>query len=322
MRARLGVGRVEGLDQRVQRLGAGAQVDDVPDRLLAGALLLAQRREQAGEDDRGLAAAGAAEDGDDIGGRALADLGDQLVDEALAAEEQAGVLLAERQQAAIGAQAAARSRVRPSMARPWAAAIRRCRASGSSRPGRRSTQVLRLRKVPSGTSSGCRPGSRTGMTGNGVAVCSAAAWRSRPSWISRCCQPPMPAGPSRTTRARQSAERGLQLRLPGLAAGERVAVEEGLQAGVGEAGAQLVGGCGVGAAVAQEDVVGGGDGRHGLGNPAALGVADEHLDRLFLRVPGVWRSSKSVVAGGVNGRGGTARCGGPRNIPAIAHISY
>ena len=99
------LGRVEGLDQRVQGLGTGAEVEDLPDRLLAGALLLAQRREQAGEDDRRLAAAGAAEDGDDVGRRALADLGDQLVDEALAAEEQAGVLLAERQQAAIGAQA-------------------------------------------------------------------------------------------------------------------------------------------------------------------------------------------------------------------------
>ena len=99
------VGRVEGLDQRVQGLGAGAEVEDLPDRLLADALLLPQRREQAGEDDRRLAAAGAAEDGDEVGGRALADLGDQLVDEALAAEEQAGVLLAEGQEAAIGAQA-------------------------------------------------------------------------------------------------------------------------------------------------------------------------------------------------------------------------
>ena len=67
-------------------------------------MLLPQRGEQAGEHDRGLAAAGAAEDGHDVGGRALADLGDQLVDEALAAEEQAGVLLAEGEQAAIGAQ--------------------------------------------------------------------------------------------------------------------------------------------------------------------------------------------------------------------------
>ncbi len=75
-----------------------------------------------------------------------------------------------------------------------------------------------------------------------------------------------------------TAECALQLRLPGVAAGERVAVEEGRQAGFGEAGAQLVGGCGVGAAVAQEDVVGGG--WDGLGNPAALGVADEHLQRL------------------------------------------
>ena len=98
------VGRVEGLDQGVQGLGAGAEVEDLPDRLLADALLPPQRWEQAGEDDRRLAAAGAAGDGDEVGGRALADLGDQFVDEALAAEEQAGVLLAERQQAAIGAQ--------------------------------------------------------------------------------------------------------------------------------------------------------------------------------------------------------------------------
>ena len=96
------------------------------------------------------------------------------------------------------------------------------------------------------------------MTGNGVAVFSAAACRSRPSWISRCCQPPMPGGAEQDDQGAAGAERGLQLRLPGLAAGERVAVEEGLQAGVGEAGAQLVGGRGVGAAVAQEDVVAGG----------------------------------------------------------------
>ena len=64
-------------------------------------------------------------------------------------------------------------------------------------------------------------------------------------------------------------QRGLQLWLPGLAGGKRVAVEEGLQAGVlVEVGAQAVGGRSVGAAVAQEDVVA----RHRIWLPCACGV--------------------------------------------------
>ena len=120
--------------QLVQRLGLGTQADDVPHRLLPRALLAAQRREQAGIDDRRLAAAGAADHRHRVGGRALPDLGHQLVDEPGATEEQAGILLAERQQAAIGAQAGKKRSGTPSIARPCAPATRRCSASGSSRP--------------------------------------------------------------------------------------------------------------------------------------------------------------------------------------------
>ena len=89
----------------VQRLGVRAQVDDFPHRLLAETFLAAQRREEARVDDRRLAAARAADDRDDIGRRALPDLLDKLFDEALPAEEEARVLLAERQKAAIGREA-------------------------------------------------------------------------------------------------------------------------------------------------------------------------------------------------------------------------
>src|SRR5215831_17554513 len=80
-------------------------MENLPHRLSAEAVLAAQLWEQAREDDRGLAAARAANDGDDIGRRALADLLDKVVDEPIPAEEEARVLLAERQKAAIGDQA-------------------------------------------------------------------------------------------------------------------------------------------------------------------------------------------------------------------------
>ena len=86
----------------MQRLRVRTQVENLPHRLVADAALAPQRREEAGVDDRGLAAARAADDGDDIRGRTLADLADKLVDEPLPAEEEARVLLAERQKAAIG----------------------------------------------------------------------------------------------------------------------------------------------------------------------------------------------------------------------------
>jgi hypothetical protein len=72
----------------------------LPDRLLAGALLPPQSREQTGEDDRRLAAAGAADQGDEV---LLAQLIEEGGDRVLAAEEEAGILLAERQQTAIRA---------------------------------------------------------------------------------------------------------------------------------------------------------------------------------------------------------------------------
>ena len=86
----------------LQRLGVRPQVEDLPHRLVAETFLAAQRGEEARIDDRGLAAARAADDGDDIGRRALPDLLDKLFDEPLPAEEEARVLLAERQKAAIG----------------------------------------------------------------------------------------------------------------------------------------------------------------------------------------------------------------------------
>jgi len=80
-------------------------MDDPPHRLVAETFLAAQRGEEPRVNDRGLAAARAADDGYDIRRRTLANLPDQLFDEALAAEEQARVLLAERQKAAIGREA-------------------------------------------------------------------------------------------------------------------------------------------------------------------------------------------------------------------------
>ena len=45
MRARLGLRRIEGARQLMQRLVVGTQVDDPPHRLVADAPLAAQRRE-------------------------------------------------------------------------------------------------------------------------------------------------------------------------------------------------------------------------------------------------------------------------------------
>ena len=104
-RARLGLRRIEGGRELMQRLVVRTQVENLPHRAAADALLAAQGRQEAGVDDRRLAAARAADDRDDIRRRALADLLDKLVDEPLPAEEQARVLLAERQQAAIGREA-------------------------------------------------------------------------------------------------------------------------------------------------------------------------------------------------------------------------
>ena len=77
-------------------------MENLPHRLSAEAVLAAQLWEQARVDDRGRAAARAANDGDDIGRRALADLLDKVVDEPIPAEEEARVLLTEGQEAAIG----------------------------------------------------------------------------------------------------------------------------------------------------------------------------------------------------------------------------
>ena len=77
----------------------------MPHRLVADAALTAQRREEAGVYDRRLAAARTADDRDHIARRALPDLLEQLVNEPLPAEEEAGVLLAEGEKAAIGREA-------------------------------------------------------------------------------------------------------------------------------------------------------------------------------------------------------------------------
>ena len=97
--------------------------------------------------------------------------------------------------------------------------------------------MFRFRKVPRGTSSGCRLGSRTGITGNGVAVFSARGLPAEAD-LDLAVLPAADAGGAEQHDQRPAGgERGLQLRLPGLAAGEGVAVEEGFQAGVGESGA-------------------------------------------------------------------------------------
>ena len=89
--------RRERLGERVQRLVARAERQHVPGRA-AGAL--AQRREQAGIDQGRLAAAGAADHRDQ---RVRLDLGGEVSGPVVAAEEEGGVLLAKRQQAAIRA---------------------------------------------------------------------------------------------------------------------------------------------------------------------------------------------------------------------------
>ena len=73
----------------------GTQVKNPPYELVADAPLATQRGEEASVDDRRFAAARPADDRNDVGRRAPLDLLDQLVDEALAAEEQVRVLLAE-----------------------------------------------------------------------------------------------------------------------------------------------------------------------------------------------------------------------------------
>jgi hypothetical protein len=101
-RAGLGLGRLEGARQLMQRLVTRPEVDDLPHRLPGETALPSQRGQKSGKDDRRLAAARAADYGYDIGRGALPDLLDQLLDEALAAEEEADVLLAEWQKPAIG----------------------------------------------------------------------------------------------------------------------------------------------------------------------------------------------------------------------------
>src|SRR5271165_7432229 len=168
-RARLLLWRIEGDRQLIERLVMGTQVKNPPYGLVADAPLATQRGEEASVDDRRFAAARPADDRNDVGRRAPLDLLDQLVDEALAAEEQARVLLAERQgvRPARSFSAAAAS-----IAAPCAPEIRRCRDSGSSRPERRSTQVLRLRKLPIGMALLASPGRSTGMNREGLArVC-------------------------------------------------------------------------------------------------------------------------------------------------------
>jgi len=102
-RARLLLWRIEGDRQLIERLVMGTQVKNPPYGLVADAPLATQRGEEASVDDR--RAARPADDRNDVGRRAPLDLLDQLVDEALAAEEQARVLLSERQEAAIRRQA-------------------------------------------------------------------------------------------------------------------------------------------------------------------------------------------------------------------------
>ena len=207
-RARLGLRRVEGGRELMQRLVVRTQVENLPHRAAADALLAAQGREEAGVDDRRLAAARAADDRDDIRRRALADLVDKLVDEALAGRRtgprpaRGTAAGRDRARGRRGSFSAAAS----SIALPCAPATRRCKAFGSSsRPLRRSTQVLRLRNRPIGTASFASPGRSTGMTGKTAPPFRPTPGGSRPSWISRCCHSPKPLGPTSTTSARQAA---------------------------------------------------------------------------------------------------------------------
>ena len=119
--------------------------------------LAAKRGEQACVDDRRFAAAGPADDRDNICcPSAVQTFSDQLVDEALAAEEEARVLLAEWQEPAIGRKAREQSFGRRGVDR---FALRAGDEPLKGLPvfieaARRSTQVLRLDETDR---RGCRP---------------------------------------------------------------------------------------------------------------------------------------------------------------------
>ena len=87
----------KGVRKRAQRRLAGAERDNVPRPRLP---LLAQRRKQAGEDKRRLAAARRANDRDKA---VRAHLRDKLADRVVAAAEERRVLLPERLEAPVGA---------------------------------------------------------------------------------------------------------------------------------------------------------------------------------------------------------------------------
>ena len=178
-----------------QRPIGGDEGDDVPDE---AALAAAQAGDQAGAHHRRLAAAGRADDGDE---RLAGERRRQRLGERVAAEEERLVLLAERAQAAVGADLGAdgcdllqgeRPRRLPRMA-----AARISSAASSAAPADRSTQVLSLRNP----SAGSAPESSTGITGKpGSRPCRSSA-RSR----SRCCHGPRPSAPRKTATAPQEA---------------------------------------------------------------------------------------------------------------------
>ena len=93
------------------------------------------------------------------------------------------------------------------------------------------------------------------MTGKGGPAFAADAWRSSPSWISRCCHSPTPDGPTRATSARHDPTCCSSQGCQGWPAGEAVAVEEGAEARFLEARPQRLRGGRVRPGVAEKDVV-------------------------------------------------------------------
>ncbi len=111
-----------------------------------------------------------------------------------------------------GASPQAGRRATPSMACPCAAAIRRCSASGSSRPWRRSTQVLRPGRCRAGRRRAAGRAAARGSPGTGPP--SSARGLPVEAELDLAVLPAAePGGPSRTTSARQR-----QMRPPARAA--------------------------------------------------------------------------------------------------------
>ena len=187
----------------------------------------------------------------------MPDVPDEFVDVALAAEEQAGVLLPERQQAAIGTE--------PGEARVAGDAIDRLSLNAADQPLQRLGIVEAAAQVdPSAEAQEA--------TQRNIAVFQTLQQhrqdREWPVRLLACCLtveaelnlallPGSDARRAEQDRYRVAAgDRLLELRLPGLTGRQRVAVQEGRDAGRGQARPQRLRPRTVGAAIADEDLVG------------------------------------------------------------------